>query len=183
MGLLRIQMNAANLILILACIALGAAVVVIFWRLHFGTANLPPTTTWIDEFSVDRYRPMLRLMNDTDLRFLCSQSNVTPKLVAHFRRERCRILRGYLRSLASDFTQIVAALKLVMTQASSDRPDLAALLIRSQATFAVCMLLAHVQGMLCRFGIGTVNVGELLKVFEGMRLELRTLVPQSPQRF
>jgi hypothetical protein len=45
------------------------------------------------------------------------------------------------------------------------------------------MVLAHVQLLLYGFGIGTVNVGELLKAFEGMRLELRTLVPQSPQRF
>jgi hypothetical protein len=70
-----------------------------------------------------------------------------------------------------------------MTQSSSDRPDLAALLIRSQANFAACMVLAHVQLLLYGFGIGTVNVGELLKAFEGMRLELRTLVPQGPQRF
>jgi hypothetical protein len=170
-------MNTAGLILLFACVAPGAAIMIVFWRLHFGVATLPPTTAWIDEFSVERYRPMLRLLNDTDLQFLCSHSSVTPKLVAHFRRERCRVLRGYLCSLKTDFTRVVAALKLVMTQATSDRPDLAALLIRSQATFAACMVLAHVQLLLYGFGIGTVSVGALLNVFEGIRLELRTLVP------
>jgi hypothetical protein len=172
-------MSASVLILVLACIATGAAVIAVFWRLRFGVATLPPTTAWIDEFSAERYRPMLSLLNDTDLRFLSSHSSVAPKLVAHFRRERCRILRGYLRSLATDFTRVVAALKLVMTQASSDRPDLAAVLIRSQVTFAVCIVLAHAQLQVYRFGIGTVDVGALLKVFEGMRLELRTLVPRT----
>lgn len=172
-------MQTSAAVLILLGIAPGAAVIVVFWRLRFGVASLPPTTAWIDEFSVERYRPMLRLLDDTDLRFLCSHSSVTPTLVGHFRRERCRILRGYLHSLATDFTRVVAALKLVMRQASSDRPDLAALLIRSQATFAACMVLAHVQLLLYAFGIGTVSVGAPLKLFEGMRLELRTLVPRT----
>ena len=175
-GTARKHMSAAVQIFLLACIAPGAAVIAVFWKLRFGAVILPPTTDWIDEFSVERYRPMLRLLSDTDLRFLCSQSSVTPQVVAHFRRKRCRILRGYLRSLAADFTRVVGALKLVMTQASSDRPDLAALLIRSQATFAACMVLAHSQLLLYRFGIGIVSVDAALKVFEGMRLELRTLV-------
>ena len=173
------EMTATVLVLLFACIAPGAAVIAAFWKLRWDAAILPPTTDWIDEFSVERYRPMLRLLNDTDLQFLCSHSSVTPKLVAHFRRERCRILRGYLRSLTTDFTRILAALKLVMTQATSDRPDLAALLIRSQATFAVCMLLARLQLLHYGFGIGTVNVGALMKVFEEMRLELRTLIPRT----
>jgi len=172
-------MSSAVLILVLACTATGAAVIAVFWRLRFGVATLPPTTAWIDEFSVERYRPMLQLLNDADVRFVCSHSSATAKVVAHFRRERCRILRGYLRSMTADFNQVVAALKLVMTQASSDRPDLAAVLIRSQAKFAVCMVLAHAQLQLYRFGIGAVDVGALLSVFEGMRLELRALVPRT----
>ena len=161
------------------CIAPGAAVIVVFWKPGSGGTPLPATTTWIDEFTVGRYRPMLQLLDETEIRFIRSHSGITPKFIAQFRRQRCGILRGYLRSLTSDFTRVLAALKLVMTQASNDRPDLAALLIRSQATFAVCMVLAHVQLLLYRFGIGTVNVGALLKVFEGMRLELRTLVPRA----
>ncbi len=167
------------LFFLLACIAPGAAVVIVFWRLCFGVTPLPPTKAWIDEFSIERYRPMLRLLNDIDPPSLCSHSSVKPKLVWHFRRERCRILRGHLRSLTRDFTRVSAALKLVMTQASGDRPDLAALLVRSQATFAACMVLAHVQLLLYEFGIGTVSVDPLLKVFEGMRLELRTLLPRT----
>jgi hypothetical protein len=66
-----------------------------------------------------------------------------------------------------------------MTQANTDRPDLAALLIRSQATFAACTVLVHAQLLLYTFGIGTVNVRALLKLFEGMRIELRTLIPAA----
>ena len=173
------SMSATVLILVIACIAPGAALVVVFWRLGSAAPTLPLTTVWIDEFSVERYRPMLRVLDGTDPRFLCPHSSVRPNFVAHFRREQCRILRGYLRSLTMDFTRVLTALKLVMAQASIDRPDLASLLIRSQATFAVCIVMAQVQLMLYRIGIGTVNIGELLKVFEGMRLELRTLIPRT----
>lgn len=94
------------------------------------------------------------------------------------RRQRCRILREYLHSLTTDFTRIVTVLKILMTQASTDRPDLASLLIRSQASFALYMVIVRVRLVLYAFGIGTVDVGALLKVFEGMRLELRTLIPR-----
>src|SRR5215467_394849 len=107
MGLLRMQPSAAALVLLFACIAPGTVLIVVFWKLRFGVATLPPTTAWIDEFSVERYRPMLLLRSVTD-------RSVTPTHVAHFRRERCRIFRGYLRLLAIDFSRVAAALKLVM---------------------------------------------------------------------
>src|SRR5579859_2306032 len=102
MRLFRSPMSLTALLSALVVIAPSAAVIVVFWSLGSGRIPLPATTTWIDEFSVERYRPMLRLLDGTDLRFVCSHSSVTPKLVAHFRRERCRILRGYLRSLTTD---------------------------------------------------------------------------------
>ena len=171
-------MTVTALISALICTAPIAAVIVVFWKLGSGRTPLPATTTWIDEFSVERYRPMLRLLDGAEIRFIRSHSSADSGFIAQFWRERCRILQQYLASLTTDFTRVLAALKLVMTQASRDRPDLAALLIRSQATFAVCMVLAHVQMQLYRFGIGTVNIGELLNVFEAMRRELRTLVPR-----
>src|SRR5215469_11808884 len=119
---------------------------------------------------------MLRLLDDGDVRFVSSRK---PHSLTRLRRARCRILRRYLRCLTSDFSRVLTALKLVMTQASNDRPDLAALIIRSQATFAACMVLVRVQLVLYSVGIGTVNISELLKVFEGMRLELRMLLPAA----
>ncbi len=169
-------MNAPALIMIVICIAAGVGVVFVLWKLKSCVPMLPVTTTWIDDVSVERYRPMLRLLDGDELRLLGSQPGVTP---GRLRRERCQIFREYLHSLTNDFSRVSAALKLVMAQANDDRPDLAALLIRSQATFAACVVLAHVQLALYSLGIGTVNVGELLKVFERMRLKLRTLVPRG----
>jgi hypothetical protein len=40
-------------------------------------------------------------------------------------------------------------------------------------------VLVHAQLLLYTFGIGTVRVNALLKLFEGMRIELRTLIPAA----
>lgn len=171
-------MIAAGLLLVTICVAAGAALLVL-WKIKSRAAILPVTTTWIDEFSVERYRPMLRLLDGTELRLLRSQPGATPKLVARFRRERCRIFREYLRSINADFTRVSFALKLLMTQASADRPDLASLLIRAQASFAAGMLLVRMQLVLYSVGIGKVHPEALLQAFERIRLELRTILPQT----
>lgn len=171
-------MSAAVPILVATCLLTGVAIFVL-WKLQFRPATLPVTTTWIDEFSVERYLPMLRLLDETELRVLHSHSGTTPQLAARFRRERCRIFRNYLRCLTADFSRVSAALKLLMTQAGTDRPDLASLLIRAQVSFAACLLLVRVQVAFYALGFGRVNAGALLQAFERIRLELRTIVPRT----
>ena len=140
---------------------------------------LPVTLDWLEEFSPERYKPMLRLLNPQDLDFLRSQPGFTRKMEGRFRRQRCEIFRGYLRQLDGDFQQVCTALELVMVQSNADRPDLAATLLRQQVWFKFGMLAAHFRLLLYGCGIGTVEVAGLLKLFDGMRLELRSLVPAS----
>ena len=141
--------------------------------------RLSVTLDWLEQLSPERYQPMLRLLNRQDLDFLRSQPGFTRKMEGGFRRQRCQIFRSYLRQLNGDFKQVCTALKLVMVQSSADRPDLAATLLRQQMSFKVCMLAVHFRLLLYGCGIGTVEIAGLLKLFDGMRLELRSLVPAS----
>lgn len=161
---------------ILVCLALLGAFA--YRRLSSPTV-LPVTAEWIDELSVDRYRPMMRLLQEDDLRFLRTRPDFKPEMAVSFRRERCRVFRGYLRCLHGDFQRVSMALKIVMVQSRYDRPDLASALVRSQRAFALGMILVHCRLVLYRFGLATVDVADLLKVFDGARLELRSLVPAS----
>lgn len=170
-------MSVMIAVLILACIAVGSGLVLAVRRVACPSVALPATLDWIDELSTERYRPMLRLLSDEELRFLSRYPGFSPKVAAQFRRQRCEIFRGYLRSLSRDFNCISLALKLLMVQASSDRPDLAATLVRTRLAFTVGLLAAHLRLVLYYFGLGTVNAAELLRLFDGMRLELRSLVP------
>ena len=141
--------------------------------------DLPPTPDWIGELSVERYRPMLRMIDTAEFRFLCAQPGITPEMAAQMRRQRCQIFRGYLRSLAVDFNRVCTAIKILMLHANADRPDLALVLLRSQFTFALGLGLVHMRLALFSVGVGTVSIESLLEPLKSMQLELRTLMPAS----
>ncbi|SPE32756.1 conserved hypothetical protein [Candidatus Sulfopaludibacter sp. SbA6] len=131
---------------------------------------LPEGTAWIDELSTDRYRPMLRLLDQEDLEFL------TPKMATRLRILRCQIFRVYLRNMDADFGRICMALKSILLHSKIDRPDLVSALVQRQMLFAYRKMNIQLRALLYQYGVGTVDVSDLVRLFEGMRLELRTLV-------
>ena len=146
-------------------------------RLAFRVEAPLPTAAWIEELSLDRYRPMLRLLSQDDFRVLRAQPGFTWQMAARLRRQRCLIFRGYLRSLRIDFSRLCMALKLVMIQSGGDRPDLASALTRRQLSFASRLAVIYLRLELYSIGIGAVPVDGLLRLFEGLRLEVRNLAP------
>src|ERR1019366_4989261 len=117
-------MNLLIAVSALSCLAFAICLWLLLRSLRLAAGRLPVTTDWLDDLSTERYRPMLRLLDEEDLRFLRTQPGFTPKMAAKFRAQRCRILQGYLRSMQVDFGRICTALKLVMTESQQDRPDL-----------------------------------------------------------
>ncbi len=159
--------------------ALMLALTLLIRKLAVAGGRLPVTAEWIDDLSIERYRPMMRLLECDDLDFLRSQPGFTPRMEARLRRQRCRIFGGYLRCLSADFGRVCAALKVLMVQSRHDRPDLAAALLRSQARFAFSMAVVMVRVFLYRCGLGSVDVRGLVKIFDNMRPELRSMVPAA----
>jgi hypothetical protein len=158
-------------------VALAAALIIVLRQLSSKGRELPVTAEWIDELSVDRYRPMLRLLDESDMEFLRSQPGFTARMGARLRKQRCRIFEGYLKSLDTDFNRTCTALKVLMIQSQYDRPDLASALIRAQVNFACGMVMVRFHLALYRLGLARVDARGLVKLFDGVRLELRTLVP------
>jgi hypothetical protein len=167
-------------ILLVAVLVVLIAVLAIVIR-NLGTSGqvLPVTAEWIEELSIERYRPMLRLLDSEDLEFLRSQPGYSPRVEANLRAQRCQIFRDYLRSLNADFRRVCMALKLIMAQSRQDRPDLASALIHHQIMFTSGMIEIQVRLVLYRWGIGTVDVSSVVQIFDVMRLELRTLMPAT----
>jgi hypothetical protein len=159
--------------------ALILATVAVLRKLDSPNRSLPVTAEWIDELSTDRYRPAMRLLDSRDIEFLRSQAGFTPKMEAKLRAQRCQIFRGYLRCLDMDFQRVCMALKLVLLHSEQDRPDLSALLVHHRIMFATGLLAARFRLFLYRWGICTVDVTSLLRIFDVMRIELRTLVPAA----
>ena len=172
-------MNLLIALSIVAGLALAAAVVVLACKLARTDTSLPLNAEWIDELSIERYRPMMHLLDAGDMRFLRTQPGFTPGMEAKLRIERCRVFRGYLRCLRTDFQRVCAALKLLMVHSRYDRPDLAGVLVHHQVMFECGMALVGLRLFLYRWGLCGVDVVDLLKIFDLMRLELRRMVPST----
>jgi hypothetical protein len=168
------------LVLLGVTLAVLITVLVVLVR-SLGSAghSLPVTAEWIDELSTERYRPMLRLLDAGDLDFLRSQPGYSPRMESKLRAQRCQIFRGYLRCLNEDFRRVCMALKLVMAQSEQDRPDLASVLVHHQIMFSTGMIAIQARLFLYRWGICSVDVSNLVEIFDVMRVELRTLMPAA----
>ena len=158
---------------------LSVVVLLLVRRLGSDHHVLPVTTDWLNELSADRYRPMLRLLQETDFQFLRLQKGSTPEMSGRLRRQRVQAFRGYLRLLEADFDRVSAALRLIMANSEYDRPELASLLLQRRLKFAVTLTAIHCRLVLFRLGPSGVDVSSLIQLFDGMRLELRTLVPAT----
>ena len=169
-------------IIVISIVVLAAlilATVAVLRKLDSPNRSLPVTAEWIDELSIDRYRPAMRLLDSRDIEFLRSQAGYTPKMESKMRAQRCQIYRGYLRCLETDFQRVCTALKLVLVQSEQDRPDLSSVLLQNQILFATGLLAVHFRLILYGWGICTVDADGLMRIFDGMAFELRHRVPAA----
>ena len=172
-------MQTAIAVFLLLSLVLAAGLWLLIRRIAFSSGDLPVTAEWIDELSIERYRPMMRLLDGEDIRFLQLQPGFSPGMVTKLRIQRCQISRGYLRSLTTDFRRVCAAMKLIMLHSQDDRPDLAAALVRQQFLFGWGIVAVECRLFLYRWGLCGVDASSLMTIFDGMRLELRTLLPAA----
>lgn len=172
-------MAYALAISIVTFLALGLALFLLVRKMASDGSSLPLTAEWIEELSIEHYRPMMRLLDGSDLEFLRSQPGFTPRMAVKLRVQRCQIFRGYLRCLNGDFQRVCAAIKILMLQSRQDRPDLAGMLVQQQMMFACGMSMVYFRLFLYRWGLCGVNVTSLVKNFDLMRCELRSLVPAA----
>jgi hypothetical protein len=159
--------------------ALAAGLILIVRRTVTTPARLCANDEQIDMSLVARYRPMLRLLEQDDLEFLSSQPGFLPAMARRLRRQRARIFRSYLRSLTADFQRTCDAVKIILVRSGCDRPDLATKLLRAQIEFALGLLSVYFKLILYRLGWAQVDVTFLVTLFNGMQMELRSLVPES----
>ncbi len=130
---------------------------------------------WLEEEPSAKYRPMERLLDETDMQFLASYPGLAPYVGHRFRVERRRIFRAYMRSMRRDFGRIYSATKLLLLYSEVDQPDLAVELLKQRARFAYGMLALECLLACHALGIGRVEVGGLIGSLEAMRLQLRSV--------
>src|SRR5580698_7150937 len=111
-----------------------AAVFLVLRKIQAGTSV---TADVAQECLGERYRPMLRLLSDSDYELVSAGNS---RLRKRFRAERRSLFRMYLRDLGADHAGIVGAIRHLLVESDIDRPELAIALYRCQFTFALAML-------------------------------------------
>jgi hypothetical protein len=157
-------------VLVLAAVGVGILVLI---RRVAGPATISQCDPeWISNFSVARYRPMLRLLDDADYKYLSSQPGYSAKFVSRLRAERRAIFRAYLRDLVHDFHKLHMAARMVLVYAPQDRSDLAMMLVRQRLVFTMAILAIECRLLLHIAGIGVVDVRNVVAAVENMRLSV-----------
>ncbi len=125
--------------------------------------------------TVERYQPMLRLLDRSDWEFLARQPGFSRRQAERFRRQRLLVFQGYLTDLSRDFRAACSALQSIMLQAGNDRPDLAKALVRAQAAFTRGMLSVRLHLFLYRMGWAGVDASGLVGLLDFVQIELHGL--------
>jgi hypothetical protein len=148
-----------------------AAIVVVLRKIQAGTSGPADVA---HKCLVERYRPMLRLMDDSHYGCIAIRGN--SRLLRRFRAERRSLFRMYLRDLAADHASIVGAIRQLLVDSALDSPDLAKALYRCQLTFALSMLSIEFNLLLHAMGIGTVDVRSLFTALDRLQLQFQDMV-------
>lgn len=166
-------MTALTILLaVLAVIAIG--VLVLARKLAGPAAVAECDPAWVENFSVGKYRPMMRLLDSADYDFLQSQPGTSKKMVRQLRAERRDIFRSYLRALVRDFHRLHLTARMVLAYSELDRPELVQKLLKQRLTFTLAVLSIEVKLVLHAAGVGTVDVRALLGSLEAMSMHAGT---------
>jgi hypothetical protein len=166
---------SALLPLFIISLALG----VLFRRMASRTEPMEYDPAWLEDFTIAKYRPMLRLLSEDDYEFLASQAGYQGKIASQLRAERRKVFKAYLRNLVRDFHRLHHVAKMMAVYSAHDRPEMAMALLKQRVTFSVAVMAVRVRLMLHTVGIGAVEVRNLIDSLDHMRSEVGTLIPEA----
>lgn len=129
--------------------------------------------SFLDNFSLGAYRPMLRLASQMDRKFLSSAHGET--LAGCYRKIQRNLLREYLHEASKDFNRLYAIATAKTLRATSDPGDLSMALFEQQMTFI--LLVWGIEARLLLDGLlpFAVDLKPVVAQIEGLVQQTRTL--------
>ncbi len=164
------------ILFLLALVILGflAALFVVCFRLQKTQAGSVSAGT-PEPFSAARYRPMVRLLDESDFG-LVARAPGHSRLLLRFRSERRSLFRTYLRDLRSDQAAILHSIRNLLVESRIDRPELAIALYRCQVMFTMALVSIECKLLLHATGFGTVKVDSLVAAVDRLQCQLQDMV-------
>jgi hypothetical protein len=108
---------------------------------------------------------MLRLLSEEDLAPL----GVNRGLLRKLRSQRIAIFRGYVKCFSRDYADLLSAISVAALHSSTDRPDLAWLVLQNRVSFAAALCRLDAMVCLYRFGFCGVDVSGVVRAMESLR--------------
>jgi hypothetical protein len=125
----------------------------------------------------ERYRPLPRLLDEADFKFLRAQPGFRPAIARRLASRRRAVFAGYIQQLERDFLALHRAARLVALYAPVDRPDLSRVLLEQRLVFASNMLLLRLRLYVPGLSVRGADLSRLLGALERVGGELRSLEP------
>ena len=135
---------------------------------------------WLENFSLESYAPMERLLERSDIDFLASQDGYRPQIGRRLMAERRRIFAAYLTELVRDFNQLVKIGKLMIVYSAQDPREFANRLWRQQVRFYAEVCSVRLQLALYPLGWNVVDAHRLVAALGVARNRVQLLA--SPQQ-
>lgn len=129
--------------------------------------------SFLDNFTLMKYRPMLRLATQMDRRFLIAAHG--DKLATCYRRIQRKLLREYLRDAGKDFNRLYSIANAQCVRAAADPGDLSMVLFEQQMTFI--LLVWGIEARLLLDGVlpFAMDLKPLMHSIEGLARQTRQL--------
>jgi hypothetical protein len=132
-----------------------------------------------EEYSLERYRPMARLLAGEDTEFL-RRNTTCPKTAGRWERSRRRISRLYLKELAADFQRLHSKARVLVAESPEQHAALVPLLLRQQFAFWRTLTLIELRLALGGWNLPQAKVKELMGAIEAMQREISRVAATSP---
>jgi hypothetical protein len=160
-------------------LAIGGCLTVMIARLSKTAADSSVSLEWLDDFSLEKYSVMDRLLDESDFAFLSAQPGYQPSIARRLREERRGIFREYLRQLNRDFNNLVALVQLMVVYGQQDQSALASALWRQRIMFAKSIMLIELRMTLAPLGVPVTGVQGLLTSLGSLQAQAFSLVPSE----
>ena len=134
---------------------------------------------WLDEFAIDKYAPMERLLRETDYEFLSQQRGFEPAIAKRLMGERNRIFREYLRQLRVDFQRLVALADIMIVHSQEDQAPLVAEVWRQRRHFYWNLTVLEIRFLIAPLGAQVSGIKEVVAAVESMRICVNDLTPAA----
>jgi hypothetical protein len=130
--------------------------------------------TFLENFSLSSYRPMLRMASQADRNFLVSAHGAT--LANCYRKIQRDLLREYLRDASRDFNRLYAIATAKAVRAKDDPGDLSMALLEQQMSFLLLVWGLEARLFLDGFLPFSVDLKPLIGQLECLAQQTRELV-------